>query len=338
MLSHILFMNFILAGRLAREYILPPAGLPLADASGGSLLYCAGGLRVWEKQAGLLARIGNNYPQEWLQEIEALGFDIRGIKAQPVDVDQRAFIAYSDSMERSQINPVQHFARREMNFPKSLLGYQMEEPVKDFKQIHPLSPAAVDVPKPYRKAKALHICPLDFTTQSQLISVLKSASLSTISLDPAPSYMNSTLWKELRVVLQGVTIFHPSEEELRALFWGETNDLWEMAQTVCNFGCEIVVIKRGGQGQYIYDKASKRKWELPAYPSRVADPTGAGDAFCGGYLAGFLKTNDPLQAAFYGSVSASLKIEGSGPFYSSDVLPGLAQARLYALQGMAREI
>jgi len=40
----------------------------------------------------------------------------------------------------------------------------------------------------------------------------------------------------------------------------------------------------------------------------------------------------------HGSISASLKIEGSGPFYPLDVLPGLAEARLNALQQLAREV
>jgi sugar/nucleoside kinase (ribokinase family) len=100
----------------------------------------------------------------------------------------------------------------------------------------------------------------------------------------------------------------------------------------------VVVVKRGGQGQAIYDVKGKHKWEVPAYPSRPADPTGAGDAFSGGYLAGFGKTYDPLQAALYGNVSASLKVEGSGAFYPLEVLPGLAEARLSALKDLVRKI
>jgi ribokinase len=69
----------------------------------------------------------------------------------------------------------------------------------------------------------------------------------------------------------------------------------------------------------------------------MADPTGAGDSFCGGFLAGYKKTYDPLQAALYGNVSASLKVEGSGAFYPLDVLPGLAEARLHALKDLVRK-
>ena len=34
--------------------------------------------------------------------------------------------------------------------------------------------------------------------------------------------------------------------------------------------------------------SNKRKWEIPAYPARVADPTGAGDAFRSGLVKGLL--------------------------------------------------
>ncbi len=80
------------------------------------------------------------------------------------------------------------------------------------------------------------------------------------------------------------------------------------------------------------------RWEIPAYPARVVDPTGAGDAFCGGFLAGYEATYDPLQGVLYGNVSASIVIEGTGPFYALDVLPGLPQARLEVLQGAYRKI
>lgn len=330
--------TFLIAGKLAREYILPPVGHPLIDVPGGSLLYAAGGLILWDKKIGLLSRVGEDYPRQWLLDLEKKGVDIRGIKTLSQSVDLRSFTAYTDMYEYSNVSPVSHFARRELTFPKALLGYQPEDEHEDERQLNSLQPIASDVPKSYQKARAVHLCPLDFLNQSQLVLALKGGSIGTLSLDPSPHYMRPSFWKDLRVVLQGVTIFHPSEEELRSLFWGETHDLWSMAEKLCEYGCEIVVIKRGAQGQMIYDSRSKHRWEIPAYPSRMADPTGAGDAFCGGYLAGFLKTDDSLQAAFYGSVSASLKVEGSGPFYALEVLPGLAEARLSAIKELAREV
>jgi ribokinase len=60
--------------------------------------------------------------------------------------------------------------------------------------------------------------------------------------------------------------------------------------------------------------------------------TGAGDAYCGGFLVGLHQTGDPLEAALMGSVSASLVIEGTGALYALEALPDLAQARLHAMR------
>jgi sugar/nucleoside kinase (ribokinase family) len=332
---------FVIAGKLNREYILPHSGHPLLDSPGGSLLYAAGGLAVWGGAAGLAGRVGEDYPHQWLRDLEVRGFDTHGIHTvrDAQNLDLRAFIAYNEKNERSHSNIVSHFARRQLTFPKSLLGYQPPDTSrKDPRQPQPASPAALNVPKEYWNTRHVHLCPFDFVSQSQMVNLFKGGSNQAVSLDPAPGYMSPAFWRDLRLVLQGVTIFQPAEEELRALFWGETNDLWEMAGKVSEYGPQIIVIKRGPLGQLIYDAAGNHRYEAPAYSSRVADPTGIGDAFGGGFLAGFEKTNDPLMAALHGSVSASLKIEGSGPFYALDVMPGLAEARLRSLKEMTREI
>ena len=173
---------------------------------------------------------------------------------------------------------------------------------------------------------------MDFTTHGQLLTAFKAGLTTTVTLDPEPAYMTPDFLRDLRELLNGLTAFLPSEDELRSLFWGKTNDLWEMAEALGSYGCELVVIKQGGQGQMLYDAVGKHRWEIPAYPSRMADPTGAGDAFCGGFLAGYRESYEPLDAALYGNVSASLTVEGSGPFYPLEVMPGLAQARLEALE------
>lgn len=333
--------TFVIAGRLNREYVLPPSGQPLLDSPGGNLLYAAGGLAVWDSSIGLVGRVGEDYPRQWMRALNERGFDIRGIRTlrELQNVDLRSFIAFTDTNERSHSNAVSHFARRQLTFPKSLLGYQPpDESRKDPREPELASPSALDVPKDFRDVRYVHICPFDFVSQSQMVNLFKGGSNQTVSLDPAPGYMVPAFWRDLRLVLQGVTIFQPSEDELRSLFWGETNDLWEMARRISEYGPQIVVIKRGSQGQMLYDVPGNHRYELPAYASRMVDPTGAGDAFCGGFLAGFQKTNDPLLSALHGSVSASLKIEGSGPFYELDVMPGLAEARLFALKEMVREM
>ncbi len=324
--------NYIIAGHFSREYILPPAGQPLLDSPGGDPLYAAGGLAVWDQGVGLLTRVGEDLPRQWLHDLRERGFDTRGVKVLPQGLDLRNFIAYADFEHRSRNSPVSQFARREMTFPKSLLGYQPNQPAEL------RAPSVSDVPREYLDARAIHLCPMDVTAQSQLTAVFKGGSVTTLSLDPAPESMSPAFFKDLRILLQGVTLFLPSEEELRSLFWGETHDLWEMIEAISVYGCEIIVVKRGSYGQLVYDAAGKHRWEVPAYPARLSDPTGMGSAFCGGCLAGYQKTFHPLDAVLRGSISASLKVEGSGPFYPMGVLPGLTEARLQALTEMVRKI
>jgi len=330
--------QFLVFGKLTREYVLPSMGSARLDAAGGNLLYAAAGLRVWESGIGLVGRVGNDYPREWLNTCMARGFDTSGIRILPKNLDVREFLAYNELFEVNRINPVSHFARREMTFPKSLLGYQPPDDKKKPKPNEESMLIVTDIPSDYLMARAALLCSMDIVTQTQLIAGMKRGSVHTFVLDPGIDAMMPKARRELPALLNGVTAFLPSQEELCNLFWGETHDLWEMAEAVSMYGCEYVVIKCGTRGQLLYDTNSKRKWEVPAYPARLADPTGTGAAFCGGFLAGYCKKYDPLEGVLYGNVSASLKLEGSGAFYPLDVLPGLAEARLTALKDMVREV
>ena len=64
----------------------------------------------------------------------------------------------------------------------------------------------------------------------------------------------------------------------------------------------------------------------------MPDLTGAGDSFCGGFTAGFLETRDVVQAALYGTVSASYIIEGFGGLHALEINRAQAENRLAKLQ------
>lgn len=207
--------KFVVAGKLTREFLLPLNGVPLLDSPGGSLLYASGGLAVWDANIGLLTRVRGDYPNEQLEEILKRGFDVEGIRKHPelVNAEMRSFIAYNEKKERSNSNAVSHFARLHLNFPKSLLGYQaQDESQKNTREIDPLAPTALEVPGDYRQSSFIHICPFDFRSQSQLVNLFRSGANQTVTLDPAPDYMIPEIWGHLRIALQGVTAFYPSEE------------------------------------------------------------------------------------------------------------------------------
>jgi sugar/nucleoside kinase (ribokinase family) len=330
-------LRFVIAGRLTREYTILPSGETLEDVPGGALLYAAAGLAVWDRGIGLVGRIGKGYPAEWIEKIQRNGFDCRGIRRLEEAIDQRHFAAYPDPETSIVDNPVAQYAQLGLSFPKSLLGFIPSNPQVDSRtRPIPTTLRQNDLPSDYLEATAAHICPLDYLSHTLLPPTLHQGHIHTITLDPGTGYMNPTYWDDMPVILHGLTGFLCSEEKLRALFQGRSNDLWEMAEGIAAMGCEIVVVKRGASGQYLYEKATHSRWMIPAYPATIRSRTGAGDAFCGGFLAGLRATYDPLQAALQGNISSSFVFEGTHPFYAPDVLPGLPQARLGALRDMVR--
>ena len=337
-MSTLPLLRFVIAGQLRRNYAILPSGKSLLDVPGGSLLYAAAGMAIWESGVGLIGRVGEDFPQEWLEGIARRGLDTRGIHILPEAVDLRHFAAYPDADTLVTDNPVSHFARLGMAYPKTLLGYTPPTPQIDSRnRAELLTIRQNDFPSDYLDATAAHLCPLDYLSHTLLPAVLRRGHVHTLTLDPGANYMNPTFWDDIPVLLNGLNAFLVSEEKLLNLFQGRSTDLWEMAETLAGYGCEMIVIKRGSRGQYLYDRNSRARWIIPAYPVQVLDPTGSGDAFCGGFLAGYRSTYDPLHAALTGNISAAMVIEGTNPFYALDALPGLPKARLEALRDMVRK-
>ena len=68
----------------------------------------------------------------------------------------------------------------------------------------------------------------------------------------------------------------------------------------------------------------------------VVDPTGAGDAYCGGLVAGWLATGDPVVAAACGTISAGETIGAFGAF--GDGPPRTLDGRRRALADLLRSL
>jgi sugar/nucleoside kinase (ribokinase family) len=240
---------------------------------------------------------------------------------------------------RSYDDPVAHFSRLGQPFPRSLLGYRSPGPALDSRTTFGSNSLRQgDIFPDYLEATAAHLCPLDYLSHSLIPAALRQAGFTTVTLDPSNGTMDPTFWDNIPALVTGLTAFIPSEVKVRALFAGRSADLWEMASALAAYGCEFVVIKCGERGQLLYDAVSRTRWEIPAYPARLADPTGAGDAFCGGFLSGYRSVYDPLEAVLRGNISASLVVEGSGAFFALEAHPSLAQARLETLRQLVRKM
>jgi fructose-1-phosphate kinase PfkB-like protein len=105
-----------------------------------------------------------------------------------------------------------------------------------------------------------------------------------------------------------------NDSEAREL--AQEPNLAKAARKIHDMGCRKVVIKKGEHGCLFFTPHSH--FSAPAYPLElVNDPTGAGDAFAGGFMgylsqAGAVDDLTLRRAIIYGSVLASFTVEMFG--------------------------
>ena len=339
-------LRFVLAGSLNRDTILPVSGPPQIDVFGGNLAYAAVGLNLWGGKAGLLARVGQDYPMDWLEGFQSLGFDLSGVKVLKGEMDQRRFMAHEDLATTHYHNPIEHFADRGLNYPHSLLGYrapstkeQAPDPSPSSRETPSKTSLQIsDIPIAYHEASAVHICPIDYLSHIVLPSMFRQRQAATITLTSCPGYMDPAYWEEIPTLISDLTAFITPEAEVRNLFLGRQVDLWDMAGVLADIGPEYILIQTESMGYYLFDRVNEKRWVVPQYQSKVVDPTGVKDAFAGAFLAGYREHYDPLEAAVMGSISASLVVEGSGVYFALDAMPGLIDARRLALRELIQQV
>jgi len=305
--------------------------------AGGSALYAAAGARVWTRQVEVMARATRSTQEALAPALAASGIDASHLRLIPGDEVDLEFHSTGPAGEVEEGSPSPHFLRHGHLLPKELLGFRpaqraplLEEPPGD------LAVRPDDLRAARCHWQAAHLTPVEYFSQATLPGALHELGTRQVSLDPTPRLMDPASRTELATVLRSLHAFLPSEEEVLALHRPRRPDLWECAEELSAMGPWIVVIKRSLLGALVWDSESRSRWTVPAYPAAERDRFGVGDAFCGGFAAGLTMADEPVRAALRGAVSASLAIEGFGALYPLGATPGLAEARLEALQDAVR--
>ncbi len=332
-------VRYLIIGGLREDYCITHDGQARSGVLGGNAVYAAAGAALWSESVGLVGRVGSNYPKEWLVEIQRAGIDISGVTVLPDPQDTRTFYAYLSLEDRVDTNPNLHYQKAGLTLPKELVNYVSSTRGQHSReQYGPLAIRPEDLREDASMAMAAHLAPGDYLTHSILPARLRELGVGKVIIDPSVRYMEPDFRTELPDLLKGLTAFLPSETEALSFFQPRPPELWEMAEALGDMGCPIVGIKRGAGGTFLWDRESRKRWHIPAFPAQVVDATGAGDAFCGGFLVGLDATGDVVEAGLRGTVSASLAIEGAGALYAIGAAPGLPQARLEALRSGVRLI
>ncbi|HCJ67810.1 MAG TPA: sugar kinase, partial [Elusimicrobia bacterium] len=161
-----------------------------------------------------------------------------------------------------------------------------------------------------RKTKFLHLTSftgdLPFQAQKRLVKKM-SGGTCRLSFDPGRCYAQKGL-KALLPIIEKSYIIFPSEEEVR-LLTGENYK--QGAKILLNHGAKIVVCTLGAKGSYILNK--NEEYEIPTDKKvKVADPTGAGDVYAAGFLAGLLLNLALKKCGQLGTKLAEVSITGYG--------------------------
>lgn len=331
-------IDLAILGGLTVDTIVTAGDQVFTQLLGGSAAYAAAGARVWSNSVGVVARVDAAFPDRHIQDIERRGVCVEGIKRIADRLDQETFMVYEEVATRTSPNPASAFLRLNQPMPKALIGYQPPARFDPASGYPVWAPHPEDIGNAFQAIKGAHLASCPYTSQYTSVDRLQSMPVGKLSLDPDSAIMKSRRPDLIRSLVNGVGVFMPSETQARNLFGPGTGDVWQLAERLIDLGSRHVVVKRGSKGQCLLDGQTGERWLIPAYPCPVTDVTGAGHAYGGGFLAGWVASGDLVEAALAGAVSASLAIEGSGPLYVLDAMPGLAEARLESLRQMAHRL
>lgn len=273
-------------GWLTIDDIVLVDGASRMASRGGGALYSAVGAHIWNPLVGIHSVAGRPYYEETVRQIAARGID-------------------ATSIVRSDGNGLELWLLHESEVHKQ--------------QIPKLSSSgalALDrergfVKGPHAMAKGFHLAP--HTPESAVASARRISAFPhkpIITMDLlADGFVNAAAYRDLDF-LAHLTAFLPSEAEIARIWRPTSIESW-LQENATRYRCHLVA-KLGERGALICHASTGHLTHVPAYPATVVDTTGAGDSFCGGFIAGLVAGEDAAAAAAMGTVSASFVVETYG--------------------------
>ena len=277
-------IDVVTIGWLTLDDIVLPDGTCQQNVVGGGALYSAIGARIWKELVGIHSAAGRAHIERIRTEIEAWGIDASGIAA--IDGNGlQLWVLHETETEKQQIPKLSSSTATEMDRGRG------------------------DLLAHYRSARGFHIAPQG--SASTLANIAKLANLPsrpTVTLDLlADAYVDPARYADLSF-LRSVSAFLPSDAEIGRLWQVEMIEPW-MTKLSREYGC-CIAAKLGDSGSLVY--GGEALHHVPIVPVRATDTTGAGDGFCGGFLAGLVDGRSPIECAAMGTVSASFIVEARG--------------------------
>lgn len=140
-----------------------------------------------------------------------------------------------------------------------------------------------------------------------------------VSLDPSYLFAKQT-GSEMDELLQQLDFMFPNLDEA-ALLTGEQDPI-KAARVLRNRGVKTVLVTLGSEGCLLSSNETEQFIKIDPV-EKVIDTTGAGDAFCGGFLTGWLKGLTLVQACKLGCASAAHIVTRMGAHEHAPTIPEL---------------
>ncbi|MFI5080974.1 MAG: PfkB family carbohydrate kinase [Streptosporangiales bacterium] len=284
----------IIVGNLTIDDVIQPDGSSQMGTLGGNSVHATAAALTWVGGVGIVARCGPDFPAAAIGRLREAGADTGGIR-HIEGPTVRNWVIYEADGSRNWVY-------------RTPPGRSAE-----------VAPQPGDIPAAWldrRPAPVVHVAAMPLAAATAIVrSVRDRAGGAAITLDTHEG------WRRGADVLDAarlVDVFLPSREELAELVGYD--DPPRAAGELTAAGVKCVVVKMGGDGALVARPAMPLA-HAPASKVTVADPTGAGDSFCGGFAAGLALGDDVVGAARRGCATAAAAIGAAGSLRLLDLGP-----------------
>jgi len=275
----------VIVGNLTIDDVVQPDGTTQMGTLGGNSVHASAAALTWVSDVGIVARCGADFPAAALGRLRSAGADTAGIRSIEGPTVRNWVIYEADG-------------RRDWVY-RTPPGRSAE-----------VAPQPPDIPGPWldrQPPPVVHIAAMPLAAAAALVQAVRErAPGAVILLDTHEDWRPGGL---LLDTARSVDVFLPSREELAVLV--SCDDPSRGAAELTAAGVPCVVVKLGAEGALVARPGAAHV-PVAAYPAMAADPTGAGDSFCGAFAAGLALGDDPAGAARRGCATAAAAIGASG--------------------------
>jgi sugar/nucleoside kinase (ribokinase family) len=267
--------RFLIVGNLLVEDIVMPDGRELPGRLGGDAIYSALGARAFADDVQPVIRVGHGFPAELRRALEEAGYG-------------DGLIASTHPAVRLRVHWGVEGGNRFTFEPGSGTYVQA-------------TPAPEELPSGLAdRLEAVHIAPVPFGQMETWIAWARPRA-RVVTVDPHYQHLEA----DWRLVVPLVDAFLPSRAEATGILGG-----WPGPEEACRafaaLGAPIVCVKLGAEGAVAHRAATGELLSVPAASVDPVDPTGCGDAFCGGFLVGLTESGDLRVALGHATEAAAL--------------------------------